>query len=177
MGVNHFKSKREVDKVLSLDGEKREERPPEPVHPKNLMETKVKEVMNRRPRAVSSDTSIEGLLERLLGQIEDCFPVINKNQKLLGIVTESDVLHVLQVPMRRAIVGHAMIKEAMKRSARNVSDIMTKRPITVTPETTIQETLNLMTAHKLRHLPVVEGERLVGLVCLRDIIELYHVLR
>jgi len=34
-----------------------------------------------------------------------------------------------------------------------------------------------MAAHKLRHLPVVEKERLVGLICLRDIIELYQTLR
>jgi acetoin utilization protein AcuB len=141
------------------------------------METKVKEVMNRRPRTVTPNTSIEDLLERLRGQIEDCFPVIGKNRKLLGIVTESDVLHVLQVPLRHATVGHAMIKQAMKRSASTVGEIMTRRPITVAPDMTIQESLNLMAAHKLRHLPVIEKERLVGLICLRDIIELYHVLR
>ena len=150
---------------------------PEPIHPKSLMETKVKEVMNRRPRTVTPNTSIEGLLERLRGQIEDCFPVVNKNRKLLGIVTESDVLHVLQVPLRHVTVGHTMVKQAMKRSASTVGEIMTRRPITVAPNMTIQEALNLMAAHKLRHLPVVEKELLVGLICLRDIIELYHALR
>jgi len=150
---------------------------PEPIHPKSLMETKVKEVMNRRPRTVTPNTSIEGLLKRLRGQIEDCFPVVNKNRKLLGIVTESDVLHVLQVPLRHVTVGHAMIKQAMKRSASTVGEIMTKRPITAAPDTTTQEALNIMAAHKLRHLPVVEKERLVGLICLRDIIELYQTLR
>lgn len=150
---------------------------PEPIHPKSLMETKVKEVMNRRPRTVTPNTSIAGLLESLRGQIEDCFPVVNKNRKLLGIVTESDVLHVLQVPLRHVTVGHAMIKQAMKRSASTVVEIMTKRPITASPDMTTQEALNIMAAHKLRHLPVVEKERLVGLICLRDIIELYQTLR
>ncbi len=150
---------------------------PEPIHPKSLMEKKVKEIMNSRPRKVDPDTSIEDLLELLRGQIEDCFPVIDKNRKLLGIVTESDVLHVLQVPLRHVTVGHAMIKQAMKRSASTVGEIMTRRPVTVAPSMTAQEALNLMVAHKLRHLPVVENERLVGLICLRDIIELYHTLR
>jgi len=161
-----------------MDKEKRKGvQNPEPIHPKSLMETKVKEVMNRRPRTVTPDTSIDGLLECLRGQIEDCFPIVDKNRKLLGIVTESDVLHVLQVPLRHVTVGHTMVKQAMKRSASTVGEIMTRRPITVAPNMTIQEALNLMAAHKLRHLPVVEKELLVGLICLRDIIELYHALR
>jgi len=153
------------------------EKDPEPLHPRSLMEIKVKEVMNRRPRTINPDTSIEGLVERLLGQVEGCFPVVDRDRKLLGIVTESDLLQVLQVPLREATVGHAMMKEVMKRSASKVEEIMTKRPITATTEMTIQETLNLMAAHKLRYLPVVENEKVVGLICLRNILHFYHMLR
>lgn len=149
----------------------------EHVHPRKLMETKVKDIMNRRPRTVRMATSIDGLLERLLGQIEGCFPVVDKDNKLLGIVTESDVLQVLHIPASQATVGYAALKEAMKRFANTVGEIMTKRPITATPEMTVAETLDLMVEHKLRRLPVVEGEKLVGLISLRDIIELYRVLR
>ena len=112
-----------------------------------------------------------------MGQVEGCFPVVDRDRKLLGIVTESDLLQVLQVPLRGATVGHAMMKEVMKRSANKVEEIMTKRPITATAEMTIQETLNLMAAHKLRHLPVVENEKVIGLICLRDILQFYHMLR
>jgi acetoin utilization protein AcuB len=132
--------------------------------------------MNRRPRTVRPQTSIDGLLERLLAQIEGCFPVVDKDQRLLGIVTESDVLQVLYSPVSKATVG-SVFREAMKVAAKTVGEIMTKRPISVTPEMTIAEALNLMSAHKLRRLPVVEGEKLVGLVSLRDIIELYRVLK
>jgi len=157
-----------------MNGEKKDS---EPLHPRSLTEIKVKEVMNRRPRTINPDTSIEGLVERLLGQVEGCFPVVDRDRKLLGIVTESDLLQVLQVPLRGATVGHAMMKEVMKRSANKVEEIMTKRPITATAEMTIQETLNLMAAHKLRHLPVVENEKVIGLICLRDILQFYHMLR
>jgi acetoin utilization protein AcuB len=150
---------------------------PVPIHPKTLREMRVTDIMNRRPRTVGPHTSIDGLLERLLSQIEDCFPVVDKNRKLLGIVTESDVLQVFQAPSRRATVGHMMMRQLLKRSASTVGEIMTKRPITVRPETSVQELINLMTAHKLRHLPVVRNGRLVGLVCLRDVIELHRILR
>lgn len=143
---------------------------------RRLLEIKVREIMNRRPRTVRPETSLDGLLERLLGQIEGCFPVVDKNQKLVGIVTESDVLHVLRPPVPQATVG-SVFREVTKTAARTVSEIMTKRPVTVTPEMTVAEALNLMTEHKLRRLPVVEGEKLVGLISLRDIIDLYRVLR
>lgn len=159
-----------------MDGEKKEPQAPEPAHPRSLAEKRVKEIMNRRPRTVRPETSIEGLLERMMGQIEACFPVVDKDQKLLGIVTESDVLQVLHPPVPQATVG-SVFRQAMKSAAANVGEIMTKRPVTVTPEMTAAEALNLMVAHKLRRLPVVEGDKLVGLVSLRDIIELYRVLR
>lgn len=146
------------------------------VRHKNFMKIKVKEVMNLNPRTVDPDTSIDGLLNRLLGQIEDCFPVVDKNKRLIGIVTESDFLQVLHPQIPQALVGSAL-KEVLKSSASTVSEIMTTHPITTTPEMKIAEALNLMTAHKLRRLPVVEDGRLVGLLSLRGIIELYRVLK
>lgn len=143
---------------------------------RKLLNIKVGEVMNRRPRTVLPQTSIDDLLERLLAQIEDCFPVVDKKQRLLGIVTESDVLQVLHPPAPKATVGPAL-RVAMKVTAKTVGEIMTKNPISVTPDTTVAEALNLMSAHKLRRLPVVEGEKLVGLISLRDILALYRVLK
>jgi CBS domain-containing protein len=137
---------------------------------------KVKEIMNRRPRTVRPETSLDGLLERLLGQIEGCFPVVDKNQRLVGIVTESDVLQVLHPSVRQAMIA-PVFGELTKAAARTVGEIMTKRPVTVTPEMSIADALNMMSEHKLRRLPVVEGEKLVGLLSLRDIIDLYRVLR
>lgn len=148
----------------------------EPVHPRNLMEIRVSDVMNKRPRTVGPDNSIDGLLERMMTQIEVCFPVVGKDQKLLGIVTESDLLQVLQPQIPEATIG-SVLREVMKSSARTVGEIMTARPITVTPNMTIAEALNMMVANKLRRLPVVEGGRLVGLLSLREIIELYRVLK
>ena len=156
-----------------MKAKKKEHRHAESI--RRLREAKVKDIMNRKPQTVSPETSIDDLLERLRGQIEDCFPVVNKNRKLLGIVTESDLLHVLHPPAARATVGS--VKEAMKSGASTAGQIMTKRPVTATPEMTVSQVLNLMVAHKLRHLPVVEGERLVGLVSLRDIIEFYRLLK
>ena len=142
---------------------------PEPIGSRKLTEIKVREVMNKRPRTVRADTSIDGLFERILSQIEACFPVVDKDKRLIGIITESDLFQVLH-PRPDA-------REALKYLARTVGDIMTKRPVSVTPDMTIDEAMNLMAEHRFRRLPVVEGGKLVGLLSLRDIIELHRILR
>jgi len=141
-----------------------------------LLKIRIKDVMNSRPRTVGPNTSVVGLMDRLLGQIEGCFPVVDKNRRLLGIVTESDILQVLYPMVPQKIMG-SVPREAMKSTANTVGEIMTKRPATVDPSMTIGEALNLMAAYKLRRLPVVEGEKLVGLLSFRDIIKLYRVVK
>ncbi len=151
-------------------------RPADYTHLRGLMKIRIKDVMNTRPRTVSPNTSIDGLMDRLLGQIEGCFPVVDKNKRLVGIVTESDILQVLHPAVPQKIVG-SVLREAMKSTARTVEEIMTKRPVSVTPDMTVTEALILMAAHKLRRLPVVEGNKLVGLLSFRDIIKLYKVVK
>lgn len=50
-----------------------------------------------------------------------------------------------------------------------ISDVMTKNPITVSPDRAIRDALGLMVENAVRHLPVVEGDRLVGMLSDRDI--------
>ncbi len=150
----------------------------EPITKKTLDEIKVSNVMNSRPRYINPETSVDGVLERLLNAIEGCLPVVDKDQKLLGIITESDVMRIIKMPLHETTVGgHDLLKEIKKMSADTAGEIMTKRPISVSPEDSIHETLNIMISNKLRHLPVTKDGKLVGLICLRDIIELYRMLR
>ncbi|PIU12630.1 MAG: hypothetical protein COT21_03355 [Hadesarchaea archaeon CG08_land_8_20_14_0_20_51_8] len=155
-------------------GKKKGTKAPQPVYPRRLMNAKVKEVMNRKPRTVCPETSIDDLLERMSKQIEPCFPVVGKGKRLLGIVTESDVLHVLCPLVTQTMIGHAAMRGIIKSIASTVGEIMTKYPVTVTPEMTIAEALDLMVKHKLRRLPVVEDKQIVGLLSLSDIIKLYQ---
>lgn len=55
--------------------------------------------------------------------------------------------------------------------ARPVAEAMTSPAITVSPETAVLSALALMTARRIRHLPVVEGERLIGLVSIGDLVK------
>lgn len=142
---------------------------------KLLALTKVGDIMNAKPRTISPEASVEEAIDRLHQQIDDCLPVVDKDRKLIGIVTESDVLHIINFGTPgRAIVGS--VKELRKRIAKTVREMMTSNPISVKPEMSILETLNIMREHKLRHLPVVDkNNKLVGLICLREIVGLYRL--
>jgi CBS domain-containing protein len=52
-----------------------------------------------------------------------------------------------------------------------VREVMTERLVTVTPGHSIEECMALMTVHRVRHLPVVEGEALVGLISIGDVVK------
>jgi CBS domain-containing protein len=149
-----------------------------PLDKETLLKMKVKDVMNPKPRTIHPDTSIRGTMQRIRQQIEDCLPVVDAGGKLVGVVTESDILYTLRVPSRESTVGSTMVRQAMKQVASNAGELMTKHPVSVMPNTSIQETLGIMVEYKHRHLPVVEkNNELVGLISLREIIGLYSMVK
>jgi CBS domain-containing protein len=84
-------------------------------------------------------------------------PVIEAN-RLVGIFTERDYA-------RRVI-----LKE---RTSRNtpIRQVMTSPVITASPRQTMRECLALLAKHRIRHLPVMQGERLVGVVSIGDVLQ------
>jgi CBS domain-containing protein len=75
---------------------------------------------------------------------------------LVGIFTERDVL--------RRVVG-----AGRDPTQARVCDVMTPNVLTISPDATVEETMTLFTERRLRHLPVVEGGRLVGTISIGDI--------
>jgi CBS domain-containing protein len=93
------------------------------------------------------------LAERKIGAL----PVL-RNGNVAGIMSERDVIYRLQSD------GAGILDWAAER-------IMTAPAITVTPSTEIMSALSLMTRRRIRHLPVVEGEAMVGLVSIGDLVK------
>ena len=84
--------------------------------------------------------------------------VIVENEKLIGIFTERDYA-------RKVILKGKSSRETP------VGDIMTENLITVTPDNTIDHCMQLMTGKFIRHLPVVENDKLIGLVSIGDLVK------
>lgn len=83
--------------------------------------------------------------------------LITENEKLSGIFTERDYA-------RKVVLKGKSSKETP------VSDIMTANVITVTPANTIDECMKLMTGKFIRHLPVLENDKLLGVVSIGDLV-------
>jgi predicted transcriptional regulator len=81
--------------------------------------------------------------------------LVTEGERLVGIVTERDVARRLaQAPAAQLAVR----------------DIMTSRVLYVRPDNTVEECMALMTEKHVRHLPVLEGDRLLGMISIRDVV-------
>src|SRR5262249_20964759 len=81
--------------------------------------------------------------------------------RMLGIVTERDIL--------KAYAAHKSRCATLK-----VADIMTVDVVTGAPTDSVEETMGLMTAMRIRHLPVVEDGQLQGLVSIGDVVKIQY---
>lgn len=93
------------------------------------------------------------LAERRIGAV----PVMDGTQ-VVGIFSERDVIHALSSHGAAAL-------------DRTVGDVMTAPAITVGPSEAVIGALSLMTRRRIRHLPVVEGGRVIGLVSIGDLVK------
>ncbi|MDO6429061.1 CBS domain-containing protein [Flavitalea sp. BT771] len=107
---------------------------------------------------VCPETSVYEALETLENKNLGALVVLEKCGKLDGIFTERDYA-------RKVILKGRSSKETM------VQDIMTESPTFVTPDTKIEECMQLMTKKFIRHLPVMDNDELVGIVSIGDIVK------
>ncbi|MGE4316339.1 CBS domain-containing protein [Acinetobacter sp.] len=84
--------------------------------------------------------------------------VVTQDEKVVGIFSERDYTR------------KVMLMERTSKETR-VSEIMTAKVLTVTKSTSVEDCLDLMTDRHLRHLPVVENEKLVGLISIGDLVK------
>jgi len=114
-------------------------------------------------------------------------PVVDSNGILQGIITESDFIG-KEVEIPHALVsmnqlfGHSFHLEDVEpiyaeAKSKKLSEVMTKNPITVNPDTTLTSIIELMIAKNLKRLPVVENKKLVGIITRQDLIRAFNLVK
>src|SRR5262245_20960199 len=113
----------------------------------------VAEVMNRNVLAVDPTASIGEAAEKMMDGGVGAVVVMEDMVRMVGIITERDLL--------RAVAQRARAAEA------RVRNWMTENPLTVEPDTTVEDAAQIMFDRNFRHLPVVKDGRPLGIVSLR----------
>ena len=113
---------------------------------------------NRQSLATSiPEESITSVCTRLSSLNIGALPVCDANGTLVGIISERDVVR-------------AFAKESARLAERRVRDLMTREVVTCESETTMLEAEKLMHKHRIRHIPVMDGAKLVGMLSIRDVL-------
>lgn len=117
----------------------------------------VKEIMTRDVISISPKYSIRESVDVMTKNGIGSLPIVDKEEKLVGIVTERDFALALAGSLTNETVGDIMIKDV----------------ITTTPGTPIESCSKIMVRNNLRRIPVVEEEKLIGIVTSTDILRFF----
>jgi CBS-domain-containing membrane protein len=142
---------------------------------------KAKDIMKRELFTVSPETHVTEAAKMLLEKRINGLPVVDEHGRLVGILCQSDlVAQQMRMPMPSVfnlldglipITSQASLeKEVRKIAAIKVAEAMSTNPVTVNPETSLEEIATLMVSKSFHSLPVLEQGKLVGIIGKEDVL-------
>jgi CBS domain-containing protein len=137
---------------------------------------RVEDFMTRRVVTITPDTTLLAAAKLMLEHRVGGLPVLDASAGIIGIFSESDLLREEgkgedSSPWLQMMVGpDGKPAEPRRLDARKVGDVMTRQPITIAPGASIAQACRLLHEHRLRRLPVVEGDKLVGMIARADLV-------
>ena len=122
---------------------------------RTILDTKGRHVVTCRP-----DASVSTAVHRLVLERIGALVVSEDGHKVAGIISERDIIQSL-----------AKSGPDLLTSGRRVAELMEHNVITCTPDNTVQQVMAEMTRRRVRHLPVIEGGGLVGIISIGDVVK------
>jgi CBS domain-containing protein len=140
---------------------------------------RARDVMVRAVVITSPDTTVEALARLMINLGISGVPVLDKDGRLVGIVTEGDLLRRVEIGTERhrpcwserfsSNSGEAA--EYVKSRAKRVADVMTREVFSVDEMATLGEIADLLEAKKIKRVPVVHDGKIVGIVSRADLLK------
>jgi acetoin utilization protein AcuB len=127
--------------------------------------------MTREVITVDQEATIFDAQELLAQNKIRHLPIIDKDRRLIGIITDRDIRSALPY---NSLMEHCNEEEKERVSQFKVKDIMTKDPISISPADTIQDALLMIQNSKVGALPVVDDDhKLKGIISVRDLLQAF----
>jgi CBS domain-containing protein len=137
----------------------------------------VSDVMTGDVVTVAADTGYKQIADLLVERAVSAVPVVDDQRRVLGVVSEADLLAKLQYPDR--LPRHPLMTRRTNRAQRKAAgdtaaELMSAPAVTIRATATVEQSARLMDAARVKRLPVLDAaERLVGIVSRRDLVRLY----
>ena len=119
----------------------------------------ISKLLGRDILSLNEDNTIYDAINLLAKNNIGALPVVKNEKTLCGIISERDIIRELAND----------IKKNLKKSL--ISTIMTSKVITCNKNTKSDELMDIMTVNKIRHIPIIEGENLIGIISIGDVVK------
>ncbi|MCB2231690.1 CBS domain-containing protein [bacterium] len=120
---------------------------------RTLLEQKARDVVTAK-----SDYSIDKAMDLLITHNIGCLPIVDDDNLLIGIISDKDIFH--RIHQTKGEYHHL-----------KVADVMTKDLIVGLPSDDLEYIAGIMDKNWIRHVPIIEEEKIIGLISQRDIIK------
>jgi CBS domain-containing protein len=126
---------------------------------------------------VTAGTEYKRIADLLVERAVSAIPVVDDRRRVLGVVSEADLLAKLQYPERvphHPLVSRRTSRVPRKAAGDTAAELMSSPAVTIRSTATVEQAARLMDAARVKRLPVVDAdERLVGILARRDLVRLY----
>ncbi len=139
------------------------------------MTSMVAEVMTYNVVAVRKEAEFKEIVSVMHRRRVSAFPVLDADDRVIGVVSEGDLLPREAYPARPRTTSHVQRRRVpAKAEAMTAEELMTSPAVTIEPQATVTEAARVMFSHKVKRLPVVADDgRLVGIVSRVDLLGVY----
>lgn len=137
------------------------------------------QIMTKRVIVIAADDSVYDAAEIMLNSGISAAPVVDADGKMIGIVSEADLMHRPElgtVPgkswLERLLADDTVMAKSFIRShSHRVADVMTKSVVSADERTTVQDIAALMQRHHVKRIPILHGDKLVGVVSRSNLLQ------
>jgi CBS domain-containing protein len=135
------------------------------------MNATVKDVMTTQVVAVRRDATFKEMVITLRRYRVSAFPVVDDHEKVIGVVSEADMLPKEVLTDPGMVTGLLHHREVRKAAGLTAGDLMTHPAVTVSPDDSVRHAAQLMHGLRIKRLPVVNsGGQLIGIISRSDVL-------
>jgi predicted transcriptional regulator len=140
----------------------------------DFYELPANEIMDRRSwelPLIEKDASVDRVLEILTASDYVWVVESEESKKVVGIITEHDILHIFSPQKKISFLGSPNKKSLHYESFENAEHLMSRNPVVCSPDETVEDVLNKMVFHRIRRIPVIENDKIIGEITLHHLIK------